>query len=160
MEGPHLPIAPRPISLFDRDAGALPIGRGDLLPAPLSNHTPLLWSSQVGMEKPPYFKLDRSWLRDATIKASIEEWWDSQIVFGLASERVSKKVTRLCLHLLSQRQQIRADRTRVRDASLVRIQALDVMEDSRLLTAFEAREQKKNRKDVAEVDLRVEMDWW
>ena len=24
--GPHLPIAPRPISLFDQDAGALPIG--------------------------------------------------------------------------------------------------------------------------------------
>ena len=44
------------------------------LARPLSDHTPLLWSSQVGMEKPPYFKLDRLWLRDAAVKASIEEW--------------------------------------------------------------------------------------
>ena len=50
------------------------------LPRPLSNHTLLLWSLKVGMEKPPYFKLNRSWLRDTTVKASIEDWWDSQIV--------------------------------------------------------------------------------
>ena len=137
-----------------------PLAEVTSLPRPLSDHTPILWSSQVGMEKPPYFKLDRSWLRDATIKASIEEWWNSQIVFGPALERVTKKLTRLCQHLVSQRQQIRADRTRVRDASLARILALDVMEDSRPLTTSEARERKKNREDVVEVDLRVEMDWW
>ena len=34
VEGPHLPITPRPISLFDRDARALAIGRGDLPPMP------------------------------------------------------------------------------------------------------------------------------
>ena len=80
-----------------------PLAEVTSLPCPLSDHTPLLWSSQVGMEKPPYFKLDRSWLRDATIKASIEGWWNSQIVFGSASERVTKKLTGLRLHLLSQR---------------------------------------------------------
>ena len=66
-----------------------PLAEVTSLPRPLSDHTPILWSSQVGMEKPPYFKLDHSWLRDATIKASIEEWWNSQIVFGPASKRVT-----------------------------------------------------------------------
>ena len=47
----------------------------------------------------------------------------------------------------------------MRDANLACIQALDDMEDSRPLTAVEAYEQKKSREDVAEVDLRVEMDW-
>ena len=78
---------------------------------------------------------------------------------GPALERVPKKVTGLRLHLLSQRQQIRSDRTRARDTSLVRIQALDDMEDSRPLMAVEASEWKKSREDVAEVDPRVEMDW-
>ena len=78
---------------------------------------------------------------------------------GPASERVPKKLIGLRLHLLSQRRQIQADRTRVRDASLACIQALDVMEDSRPLTAFEACERKKRREVVAELDLRVEMDW-
>ena len=127
---------------------------------PLFDHTPLLWSSQVETEKPPYFKLDRSWLCDAAVKASIEEWWDNQILFGLASERVPKKLIGLHLHLLSIRRQIRADRTRAHDASLACIQALDIMEDSRPLTAVEAYEPKKSREDVAEVDRMVEMDWW
>ena len=129
------------------------------LPCPLSDHTPLLWSSQVGMEKPPYFKLDRSWLRDIAVKASIEELWGGQIVFRLASERLPQKLMNLCLHLLAQRRQIWADQTKARDASLARIHALDVMEDSRPLTAFEACEQKKCREDEAEVYIKFEMDW-
>ena len=102
--------------------------------------------------------IDRSWLRDAAVKTSIE-WWDSQSAFGPASERVPRKLTSLCLHLISLRQQIRANRTRVRDAGLARIQDLDVKEDSRPLTAFETCERKKCREDVAEVDLRFEMEW-
>ena len=111
------------------------------------------------MEKPPYFKIDRSWLRDAVVKTSIEEWWDSQSAFGPASKRVPQKLTSLRLHLISLRQPIRADQTRVRDAGLARIQDLDVIEDSRPLTAFETCERKKCREDVAEVDLRFEIDW-
>ena len=129
------------------------------LPRPLSTHTPFLWSSQVRMEKPPYFKLDRSWLRDVAVKASIEEWWGSQIVFGPASERLPQKLTGLRLHLLAQRHHIPADRTRARDAGLARIQALDIMEDSRPLTAFEACERKKCCEDVAEADITFEMGW-
>ena len=129
------------------------------LPRPLSDHTPLLWSSQVEMEKPPYFKIDRSWLRDAAVKTSIEEWWDSQSAFGPASERVPQKLTSLRLHLISLRRQIRADQTRVRDAGLAGIQDLDVIEDSWPLKAFETCERKKCREDVVEADLRFEMDW-
>ena len=33
------------------------------LPRPLSDHTPLLWMSQVGSAQPTYFKMDRSWFR-------------------------------------------------------------------------------------------------
>ena len=111
------------------------------------------------MEKLSYFKLDRSWLRDTAVKASIEGWWGSQIVFVLASEWVPQKLTRLCLLILSQRRQIRANQTKSRDAGLARIQALDVMEDSLPRTAFEACGRKKCREDVAEADLRFEMDW-
>ena len=47
-----------------------PLAMVTSLPRPLSDHTALLWSSQVGMEKPPYFKIDRSWLRDVAVKTS------------------------------------------------------------------------------------------
>ena len=40
VEGPHLPIAPRLVPLFDLDIGALPIGWGDLPPAPLIQSHP------------------------------------------------------------------------------------------------------------------------
>ena len=33
------------------------------LPRPLSNHTPLIWASQVGLVRTTYFKVDRSWFR-------------------------------------------------------------------------------------------------
>ena len=137
----------------------LPLAMVTSLPRPLSDHTPVLWSSQVGMEKPPYFKLDRLWLRDVAVKANIEEWWGSHIVLRLALERVPQKLTSLRLHLLAQRLQIHASRTRACDAGLARIQALYVMEDSRPLTAFEACKRKKCREDAAEGDIRFEMDW-
>ena len=158
VEGPHLPIAPRLVLVFNRDTGTFPIRRGDLTPTPLIRSHPLLWSLQIGMEKPSNLKLDCSWLRDAAVKASIEEWLGSQIVFSLASERVPQKLADHRLHLLSQRRQIWADRTRARDTSLARIKALDVMEDSRPLTAVEACERKKCREGVAEADLKFEMD--
>ena len=47
----------------------------------------------------------------------------------------------------------------MRDAGLARIQDLDIIDDSRPLKAFETCERKKCREDVAEADLRFEMDW-
>ena len=40
-----------------------PLAMVTSLPHPLSDHTRLLWASQVGMEKPPYFKINWSWLQ-------------------------------------------------------------------------------------------------
>ena len=48
---------------------------------------------------------------------------------------------------------------RNRDTALSRIQVLDAMEDVRPLTAKEIREQKTRRDEVAEADIRIEMDW-
>ena len=44
-----------------------PLAEVTSLPRPLFDHTRILWSSQLAIEKPPYFKLDRSWLRDAAL---------------------------------------------------------------------------------------------
>ena len=38
------------------------------LPRPLSNHTPLLWASHVGLARPTYFKMYRSWYRQDGFK--------------------------------------------------------------------------------------------
>ena len=71
----------------------------------------------------------------------------------------TQKLTGLRLHLLSQRRQIWADPTKARDAGLACIQALDVMEDSRPLTAVQACERMTCCEDVAEADLKFKMDW-
>ena len=44
------------------------------LPRPLSDHTPLLWASQMGATRPTYFKMDRSWFRRDGFKG-LEGWW-------------------------------------------------------------------------------------
>ena len=41
------------------------------LPRPLSDHTLLLWTSQVGPARPTYFKLDRSWFRQDGFKEDL-----------------------------------------------------------------------------------------
>ena len=62
-------------------------------------------------------------------------------------------------HLFAWQQQIRIARTQSRDVALARIRALDAVEDSRPLTLDEVKERKAYRVKVAEVDLRIEMDW-
>ena len=136
-----------------------PLALATALPWPLSNHTPLMWNSNVETEKPPHFKLDRSWLHNEVIKNSIKDSWGNQTVLGAASERLTKKLTGLRLHLLSRRRQIREERTRVHDAALARVQELDKIEDNRSLMTNESHERKSCREAVATADLRVEMDW-
>ena len=41
---------------------------------PLSDHTPLLKKSQVGLVRPTYFRMDRSWFRQDGFKEGIEGW--------------------------------------------------------------------------------------
>ena len=109
--------------------------------------------------KPPYFKLDRSWLHNEVIKNSIKDWWGNQPVLGAASKRLTKKLTGLRLDLISRRRQIREERTRARDAALSRVQDLDKIVDNRSLTTNESHERKSCREAMAAADLRVEMDW-
>ena len=73
------------IELLER----FPLALVTALPRPLSDHCPLLWNSNVETVKPPYFKLDRSWLHHEVIKNNIQEWWDSQPALGAASERLT-----------------------------------------------------------------------
>ena len=137
---------------------SFPLALVTALPLPLSDHTPLMWNSNVETVKPPYFNLDRSWLHNEVIKNSIKDWWGNQFVLGAASERLTKKYMRLCWYLLSRRRQIREERTRVRDAALARVQDLEKIEDNRSLTTNESHERKSCREAVAATDLRVEMD--
>ena len=67
---------------------AFPLAEVLALPRPLSDHTPIVWAARVGSAKPTHFKLDRSWLRDGTLKNEILEWWGSRITFGAASEQL------------------------------------------------------------------------
>ena len=65
---------------------AFPLVEVTTFPRPLSDHTSIVWAARVGSAKSTYFKLDRSWLRDRTLKNEILEWWGSRLTFGAASE--------------------------------------------------------------------------
>ena len=129
------------------------------LPRPLSDHTPILWASQAGPARPIYFKMDRSWFRHDGFKAGIEGWWRNHTVFGSATTRLAKKLLHVRHYLFEIRRQLRSDRTRCRDAALTCIQELDAKEDTHPLELGEIQERKIRLAEVAEVDLRVEMDW-
>ena len=143
------------IKLLDR----FPLAEVTSLLRPLSDHTPISWSTQAGPSRPTYFKMDRSWLRDEGFKRDIVEWWHSHPNFGSASYRLITKLKDLRHHLFNLRRQIQTTRTRNRDTAVARIQMLDAFEERRSLTTEESRERKTSREEVAEADLRIEMDW-
>ena len=80
---------------------AFPLAEVSTLPRPLSDHSPILWVTQVGDAKPSYFKLDRSWLRDERLKGKIVQWWGSRLAFGSASDQLSTKLKDLRHHLFT-----------------------------------------------------------
>ena len=129
------------------------------MPRPLSDHTPLLWSSQVGSARPTYFKMDRSWFRQDGFKEDIERWWSSISATGSTSTRLASKLLKFRHYLFERRRQIRVDHTHHRDEALSRIQTLDILEGSRPLVREELMERRSHRDMVAELDLRQEMDW-
>ena len=137
---------------------SFPLAEVTSLPRPLSDHTPILWSTHGSPSRPTYFKMDRSWLRDGGFKRDIVEWWHSHLNFSSALDQLITKLKDLRYHLFNIRQQIRLDRTHNRDTALTRIQTLDAMEDVRPLTVEETRERKTLRDEVAEADLIIEID--
>ena len=138
---------------------AFPLAEVSALPRPLSDHTPIIWLAKAGAARPTYFKMDWSWLRDEKLKGDICEWWRSCLTIGLATDTLVTKLNDLRHHLFDLRRHIRAARKQARDAALTRVQVLDVVEDSRPLMANEKRERKACQHKVAEVDLRMEIDW-
>ena len=131
------------------------------LPRPLSDHTPLLWTSQVGLARPTYFKMDRSWFRQAGYKEDLIRWWTAQD-YGPTMPTMPQLVTKLQKlrhYLFEARRQIRTDRNRRRNAALTHIQMMDALEDTRSLTLGELQARRSARDEVAELDLRQEMDW-
>ena len=129
------------------------------LPRPVSDHTPLVWASQMGAVRPTYFKLDRSWFRQDGFKENIEVWWRSINVPGSTSTRIANKLLKLRHHIFETRRQIRLDSTRRRDEALRRIESLDILEGFRPLEPEELMELRSHRDVVAEFDLQQEMDW-
>ena len=121
---------------------AFPLAEVTSLPRSLLDHMPIVWAARVGSAKSTYFKLDRSWLRDGTLKNEILEWWGSRLIFRAASKDLCTKFKDLRHHLFACRQQIRSERTRSRDDALARVQALDDIEDSRPLLLEEVKEQE------------------
>ena len=138
---------------------AFPLAEVSALPRPLSDHTPICWSSMVGSAKPTYFKLNRSWLRDEKLKRDILAWWVSRLSFGVASDKLVTKLKGLRHHVFELRRQIRTARTQAREIALARVQKLDAVEDMRRLTSKEEKVRKKNRDVVAKADLQLELDW-
>ena len=88
-----------------------PLAEVTSLPRPLSDHTPILRSTQLGPGRPTYFKMDRSWLRDEGFKRDIAEWWHSLLNFGSALDRIITKLKDFCHHLFNLRRQIRTAQT-------------------------------------------------
>ena len=73
------------------------------LPRPLSDHTPILWSTHVGPGRPTYSKMDCSWLRDGGFKRDIAEWWPSPLNFGSALDKLITKLKDFRYHLFNLR---------------------------------------------------------
>ena len=159
MEGSDLPILVGSILYSIELLALFLLAKVTSLPHPLSDHTPILWSTQVGPDWPTYLKMDRSWLHDGGFKRDIAEWWHSHLNFGSASDRLITKLKDFRHHLFNLRRQIWTAQTRNRDTALARVQTLAAIEDLRPLTAEETRGRKMSRDEVAEVDLRIEMDW-
>ena len=82
-----------------------------------------------------------------------------EYTFGTAAARLAKKLLQLRHHLFELRRQIRSDHTSSLDAALARIQELNAMEDTRPLEPGEVQERRICRDEVAELDMRLEMDW-
>ena len=113
------------------------------LPRPLSDHTPILWTSQVGPVRLTYFKMDRSWFRQAGFKEDLIRWWTAQD-YGQTTPttpQLAMKLQKLRHYLFEARRQIRSDCNRRRDAALTQIQTMDALEDTLSLTLgeFQAR---------------------
>ena len=128
------------------------------LPRPLSDHTPLLWTSQVGSAQSTYFKMDRSWFRQVGFKEDLIRWWTAQDS-GPTSPQLAMKLQKLRQYLFEARRQIRTDRNWRRDAALDHIQTMDAMEDTCSLTPGELQARRSTRDEVVELDLRQEIDW-
>ena len=73
MDGSDLPIPAGSIFMLDQAARSFPASRGDI---------PCAWSTQVGLDRPTYFKMDQLWLRNGGFKRDIAKWWHSHLNFG------------------------------------------------------------------------------
>ena len=111
-----------------------PLAEVTSLPCPLSDHTPISWSTQVGPGRSKYFKMDRSWLHNGGFKRDIAVWWHSHLNFGSASDRLITKLKDLRYHIFNIRMQIWTAQTRNRDTARACVQTLDAIEDLRPLT--------------------------
>ena len=129
------------------------------LPRSLSDHTPLLWASQVGPSRPTYFKMNRSWFRQDGFKGDLKRWWKAHTASGPTSAQLATKLLMLRHYLFEARRQICMDRNRRRDTTLSHIQMLDALEDTRSLLPEEFQARRSHRNEVAELDLCQEMDW-
>ena len=95
-----------------------PSARVTALPRPISDHTPIMWTSHGETDRPPYFKIDRSWFREEGFVEDLATLWEAQPARGFASARLVTKLNGLRHHLIGWRRRIREDRTRTRDGAL------------------------------------------
>ena len=156
MARTYVAIQNRPILILSRAQRRLHRSRGDITALPLSDHTPLLWMSQVGLARPTYFKMDWSWFRQAGFKEDLIRWWTDQD-YGPTmptTPQLATKLQKLRHYLFEARRQIRTDRNRRRNAALTHIQMMDALEGTRSLTLGELQARQSARDEVAELDLR------
>ena len=70
------------------------------LPRLLSHHRPIIWATIEGQQQPTYFKVDRSWLREAGFKEEVERMWITDDSYGLKTKRLAVKIDGLRRRLM------------------------------------------------------------
>ena len=63
-----------------------------LLPRPLSDHTPSVWTENEGQRRPTYFRLDKLQVREVGFKEEVERACSSKASQGSKTKRLADKI--------------------------------------------------------------------
>ena len=73
-------------------AKQFPLADVHSLPRPLSDHTSIVWTANVGQRQFTYFNVDRSSVREVPFKEEVERAWSSQASQGSSTKRLADKI--------------------------------------------------------------------
>ena len=114
-------------------AEKFPLADVHLLPRPLFDYTPIVWTAKEGQGRFTYFKVDKSWVREVGFKEEVESAWFSQASQGSLdrTKRLADKIIGLWGNLTEFKKCIRDERSKKRQ-EVTMIKNLDNVEDRRI----------------------------